>query len=259
MRNQTARMGMAKRSAKLLLTPRWLAMGALVIIGFVTCLALAHWQWQRTVEIQASEHVALLSPIHANALPMPGDPSNTDLLGRRVQLHGQWIAATAAVIHDRSLDGRRGAWAIAGLRLDDGTVVAVNRGWVANSGGAATALMPGSVSVDGTWEQDEQFYPGAAAGTFVTMTSDQLARNWHLALRPGYVTLASQQPIQRPAPIPVHPTATLGEVSFPLQNFGYVLQWLAFGCFLIAAYARFAWAESHRGVGSGQEQNASGH
>jgi surfeit locus 1 family protein len=69
-----------------------------------------------------------------------------------VKLTGQWVPDATIVLRPRTLDGRAGGHIATPLKLRDGRVVMVNRGWIADDriGGVNTNLpMAGPVTING--------------------------------------------------------------------------------------------------------------
>lgn len=59
---------------------------------------------------------------------------------KRFTVHGHWLPEGAILLDNRTLDGKAGFHALAPLRLDDGKLLLVNRGWLPK--GAATPSPP---------------------------------------------------------------------------------------------------------------------
>lgn len=110
----------------------WLAMAAGVALT-VLAISLGNWQTRRgdTREaIEAQWHsaeaarptdVATLNDATAVAANLP----------RRVTMRGTFVPAATVFVDNRTLDGVAGFQVVTPLRLDDGTAVLINRGWVA--------------------------------------------------------------------------------------------------------------------------------
>ncbi|MFM7147082.1 MAG: hypothetical protein ACKOW5_12205, partial [Actinomycetales bacterium] len=76
------------------------------------------------------------------------------------------------------------------------------------------------------------------------MNADLIAQRWPGPMRPGIVILQEQQPAltsEAPIPIPVVPGV---QVSLPLQNAFYALQWFVFAAFALALWAVWVWREA---------------
>ncbi len=236
---------------RLALTPRWLVAAGVMVLLVVGTVFLGRWQWERTQSILAAERASRSQPIPVREV-FPADRSvaPTDLpddgVGRPVTATGTYDPALQVAVTSREHDGRPGVWIVTGLRLDDGSTVAVVRGWLEAAHSPGAAVPSGPVLVTGILQPDEQFYADAvnAEGTVVAIAHDALATLWRVPLLPGFVVLQSQQPESAPAPLPVQPTVQTADVPFPLQNFVYAFQWWLFGVFTVAVYLRWLWLES---------------
>jgi cytochrome oxidase assembly protein ShyY1 len=226
---------------RLALTPRWIALGILAIALIAGCVLLGRWQWERTQDILAAERAAQGAPISVGAVAAPGAEIDGADIGRQITATGTYLAELQVVVTNRVLRDATGIWVVTPLQLADGTVVAVNRGWLPDS--SAPGLVPptGQVTVQGTYTPDETFYADAqsAPGTTAAISGTALGKRWNLATRTGYLNLVTQSPASAPAPVPVPATVQTSDVAFPWQNFGYAFQWWIFALFVVFAYVRW--------------------
>ncbi|MDO8309788.1 MAG: SURF1 family protein [Actinomycetota bacterium] len=240
--------GTGSAALRLALTPRWLAAAAALLVFAAATVFLGRWQWDRTQDILAAERAAMAEPapvesvIDAGLGQVPGES-----IGRPVTASGAYDPALQAIVANRSLDGRPGVWVITGLRLDDGQLVAVLRGWLPDATGLM-APVPGPVTVSGILHPDEEFYAGAPTdGSVVASVSHSVLEGlWGTTLLPGYVMLQEQAPSISAAPAPAYPTVQTADVPFPLQNFVYAFQWWIFALFAAAVYVRWLWVDARR-------------
>ncbi len=244
---------------RLALTPRWLAAAVGVLLAVAVCLVAGRWQWQRTQDVLAAERAAAAAPapieqvLPAGSTDLPGDE-----IGRAVILTGAYDPAYQVTVPNRVHEGGAGVWVVTGLRLADGSVVAVLRGSLPSADDPGAQVPAGTVTVDGVLQPDEAFYADAAdtPGQVAAVVGTRLASQWATALLPGHVTLVDQVPADEPAPSPVEPSVSTADVPFPLQNLFYAFQWWIFAAFAVAAYLRWLWLEAHRpradlGTGAG--------
>lgn len=241
---------MARAMLRLALTPRWLMLGLLLVGLIVGATMLGRWQWDRTQLILAAERAAAAEPVPVEeALGDPvTQPLPAESIGRPVIAVGQYEADRQAVVVNRSLDGEPGSWIVTGLRIPDGSLVPVLRGWVESGDSAAAAVPSGEVRVEGVLQPEEIFYAGAPASAeaISAIARDSLERAWGEPVPPGFVVLADQQPGSPAAPIPVPPTVQTADVPFPLQNFFYAFQWWIFAAFGVFLYLRWLRIEARR-------------
>lgn len=121
--------------------PLWAVLAYLLVFGIM--LSLGHWQLQR-----AEEKVALLeSAERARAAPAVtldriDDFAQAADAHRRVRLNGRWEATRQLLWDNRAHAGRAGFEVITPFRTAGGTLVLVNRGWVAPGLSRAREALP---------------------------------------------------------------------------------------------------------------------
>lgn len=126
----------------------------LAAAAFALTLSLGNWQTRRAaqklaIEAQwdAAEQAAPLE-LGARELPAP------ERLPLRVRLRGEFDHAKSVWLDNRQLDARPGLWVVTPLRLHGGTVVLVNRGWIARDAADRARRPPigepaGPVTIEG--------------------------------------------------------------------------------------------------------------
>ena len=223
-------------------TPRWIGLTALVVLALALCTLGGVWQWTRTQDILAVERAALAEPVPVQDLTAVGQSLPGESVGRRVVAVGRYDGGQQRYVANRELDGRAGLWVVAPVVLEDGSRVAVLRGWVAREQPAVDAPPDGPVRVSGVLQPAETFYSGApdlTDGRLVAITDEVLARLWGASVRPGMVVLTEQAPPSPLGPSPVSPSVRAADVSFPLQNFFYAFQWWFFAAFAVFVWVRY--------------------
>ena len=124
------------------------------IVGVVITALLGNWQTRRAEQrtaLQAQiEHAMQGSPRSWTGSP----PPLSDLLWHRLSLHGTWLENNVVYLDNRPYQGRVGYYVIMPLRLDGGTIVLVNRGWLVRNFENRTQIepyrtAPGEVGVTG--------------------------------------------------------------------------------------------------------------
>lgn len=209
---------------RLLLTPRWLAATAFVIVALVTCLALGAWQFDRAhkkpvaVAIEDERVVPL-----ADVLEQPADVDFPS--GLLVRGTGRYPGA-GYVVRGTDAAGVTAPWAAVTIVLD-GTerTVAVVRG-------QATPVPSPSVSADVV--VTGRLQPPAAGGG---LTASALSTR---GVDPrGYLVLTDQRPADVRAATPVDSPVPLRSPGLRWQNSVYAVQWWLFGSFLVFAWIRF--------------------
>lgn len=228
------------------LTPKWLGATVLLLAFVAFCGFAGNWQFTRTQDIIAAEEAANAAAVPVEQIAEPDLPLPAASIGRPVTATGTYVAKGQVVVLHRALAGEAGVWVVTPLELSDGSVVAVLRGWLPDPEAPGIEPPSGDVSVTGIQHPDERFYADArpAAGTAVAIAAERLAEGWEQPTRPGFIVLAGQQPQTTPAPEPVPSMVDSSQAGFPLRNFGYALQWLAFAGFGFVAFGRWLWLDA---------------
>ena len=106
----------------------WIPLVAAVVVAAV-CVRLGFWQLDRLA--QRRERNAVIEAAFRDP-PVPLGQLRADSLRRfrRVIVRGQWDYARETTIAGRTRGGSPGAHIVTPMRLADGTIVFVNRGWV---------------------------------------------------------------------------------------------------------------------------------
>jgi cytochrome oxidase assembly protein ShyY1 len=118
---------------RFLLRPRWIAFHLLIVAAVISMINLGFWQLRRLDERQAFNSVIEARydapPVPLDDLLLPGtDPES--VAWRPVTAAGTYLPEEGILIVNRSQNGRAGANTVVPLRLDDGRILLVNRGFV---------------------------------------------------------------------------------------------------------------------------------
>lgn len=245
---------------RFLITPRWLGLAALMVLLAVIMVGLGGWQldrYRQRSEINARIDRATRSA-PAELSGVVAAPAGGEKVGRapvrvaewsRVTVTGRYDQAYQVLVRGRTLDGRVGYEVVTPLRLDDGSAVLIDRGWLPYPPGAATAApdVPpapaGPVTVVGRVRLSES---GAAApirraGQLEVrrIAPARLAGALPYPVFHAYLTLDSQEPPadRRFAAIPVRH-------ENDWQNAGYTVQWWSFAVLTLVGYGYLARREA---------------
>ncbi|GAA4293191.1 hypothetical protein GCM10023148_56110 [Actinokineospora soli] len=231
---------------KLLLSPGWL-LSALVVVTFATaCFTLlAPWQFQRYAERQET-NAALQASFDAAPAPLDdvvaaGAEPTRSTEWRLVTAIGEFLPERESVARLRTVQGAAAFEVLTPFRLDDGTTVVVDRGYVRPAEGVTIpgfAPAPtGRVQITGrvrVGERDPQgraaFQDGPHRQVYAIDPQTVLPGS-----RPGYVQLEAGSP------------GVLGALPLPQleagPSFSYALQWIAFGAMTLIGLVYFTWRE----------------
>lgn len=227
---------------------RWVILGIVALLAAGVCVLMGRWQWERTLELAAADRAASLVPLAVEQVTSPDGALPNDQVGRRVILVGRYLSEDQQLVRPRLLGTQIGSWVLAPVQLSDGSIQAVLRGWVpaaATRDSLAMITPRGPVRVTGALQPYETFYADArpAAGSLVAINAELVAARWPKPLRPGVVVLQSQEPAppRWPAAVPVAPGV---QVSLPLQNAFYALQWVVFAGFALALWCAWVWRDA---------------
>ena len=228
------------------LSRRWLGYLALVIVFAVACVFLSQWQFARyeeeSIRVERIERNWDAAPVSLRQVMPTLDTFEADETWQPVAVTGRYLADQQVLVRNRPLDSRVGFEVLVPLRLDDGTVLVIDRGWIAagsaqDAPDAVPAPPEGQVTVTARIKPGEPAIPGRSApeGQLATIDLDALATTvGGDVYTSGYGVLADEQPApaSSPRPIPM-PRIEQG------PNLSYALQWVAFG---VLAFIGLAWA-----------------
>ena len=231
------------------LKPKWILSHLFVLFMVVTMINLGLWQLRRLdekrdrnarIEQRMSDETMDLEGAAA-----PGDfGAGQDLQWRVGTATGTYVADQQVLVRSRSLDGAPGSWVLTPLRLDDGTELVVNRGWIQNNGQydrvpKRYAPPTGPVTVTGLVRGSEtrgRFGPtDPKVGTLASLARADVARLDQQVpqdLLPFWLQLLEQDPAvgaRAPQPVPV-PELDEG------PHLSYALQWFTFTALVLIFY-----------------------
>jgi cytochrome oxidase assembly protein ShyY1 len=231
---------------RVLRRPRWIAYLLLAVLFGVLAAGLGQWQYGRYQD--KAERRDLIEANYGAApvaleeiLADPGAPLPPDDEWRRVSVTGRYEAAAEHLVRNRPQQGTFGYEVLVPLVLDDGSAVAVDRGWVPSGQTAATRPdvplpPPGEVTVTGWLRPSEpDLGRDLPDGQLASIDLPALADATGLPLVQAYLILESEDP---PADRPVAlaaPDVRLG------SHFAYALQWwitVPVGVVLVLVMAR---------------------
>lgn len=220
----------------------------LVLLGVVmavACVFLGRWQWHRHVARDAAIQIVnqnyAADPVAlADLLPEPGAVLDADDVWRQATATGTYDADATVLLRNRPVNSQPGFHVLVPLRLADGAVLVVDRGWVAwdddASGEVAVPAPPaGEVTVTVHLRPDEPASErGAPDAQVQAINVDQVlaagGADDGVASFGGYGAALDEDPAA--------PTA-LGALPMPSTDPGshlsYAFQWWTFALGSVAA------------------------
>lgn len=240
---------------RFLVTPKWLAFAALTVLLAAVMVALGFWQLHRYHERYAInariDAAAAGAPVPVGQVLTGQAPPPASQAWTRVRVTGVYDPAKEIVVRERTVNSQVGYEIVDPLRMSDGRVVLVDRGWLAAPVSRGTLALPavpaaptGEVTLTGLVHLPESRAdtPTRIDGrlTVRRISPAKLAAALPYPVLGGYVTVDSQQPAADPAfvGIPVvHQDSGM--------NAGYVVQWWAFALITLGGYAWVARREAH--------------
>jgi len=231
---------------RLALTRRWLGYLAMAIVFSIVCIGLSKWQVDRTNEARSANQ---LVERNFNSSPTPlADVVKTrssfaaDQEWKQVSLSGTYLMKDQLLVRNRPLDGNPGFEVLTPLKLADGSVFVVDRGYVPTGNDqdapdSVPAPASGVVSVVVRLQKGEPTLDGRSAGSgqIATIHLPTVAKLVKLPTYTGaYGLMVSESPAAATRPV-AEEAPTLDEGL----HISYAIQWVLFGimAFLGLAYA----------------------
>ncbi|WP_432489422.1 SURF1 family protein [Kineococcus sp. SYSU DK018] len=228
-----------------------LALTLVAWLAAAVCVVLGAWQWQRgnvvVSEPPATRPVVAVQQVVSAAAGPGSDRAllSRDEVGRRVEVSGTFDPAVDLLVPGRALDGQQGSWVLGVVRLEDGSGVAVVRGWVPE--GAPVPDAPaGPVDLLGVLQPPENsdVAPSTTAladGQVPVVSAADLVNRVDYPVANAYVT--ATEPVAAPASgtgLRAVPPADPGESNRHLdwRNLAYAAQWWVFAAFALVLWRR---------------------
>ena len=144
---------------RFLLRPKWIGFHLLVVGAIIAMINLGFWQLRRLEErrdFNATVEARYDDPaVPLDDLLTPGtDPD--DVEWRPVEAEGTYLADQTVLVVNRSQNGRAGQNVVVPLRLDDGRILLVNRGFVPLAESAIPEVPATDVAIPGRLRPSEQ-------------------------------------------------------------------------------------------------------
>lgn len=223
------------------LRPLWILSHLFAVAVIVLFVALGAWQLDRhdqraernaTVEARTD-----LEPV--TVLDALGDGASADDLRFRTLRATGTFGTETVQVDNRSLDGLPGVWILAPFTLEDGSVLAVNRGFQFREGGVVDVPGPpaGPVTLVGTvatWEDRDcgvrRSDDGTPAG-MACLRRDAVEEAFGAPVLP----LVVQRQVSEPAEVDVLAPVPLPELDDGPHR-SYAAQWFIFAAIIAVVY-----------------------
>lgn len=222
-------------------TRRWVGYLAVAVAFATACYFLGMWQLSRLAEVQAAN-----TRIENNydSRPTPIADVLQSLQSYRagqewtqVLLRGSYLTDDQLLVRNRPQAGTPGFEVLTPLRLADGSVFVVDRGWVPvgqkqDAPESVPAPPTGEVTVVARLQAGEPDLPGRSAPPAGSqqIATIQLHNVAKILGMPTYTSAYGLMVSESPAPA-VRPAATLKPTRDEGLNLSYAIQWGAFGLF----------------------------
>jgi cytochrome oxidase assembly protein ShyY1 len=231
---------------RFLVTPKWLGFHLLVVVGVVVMVNLGLWQLDR-LEVRRAFNTTVLERADLPAQALTDllsenanitDPGLAELEWRQATTQGEYLPDYQVLVINRSQNGRAGANVVTPLRLADGHILLVNRGFVP-LGVTLPSTPTGEVSVVGLLRVSQERRTGQLSdptdGVLTEMQRLDIARI--AAQTPGpvgamYLQLLQSDPAETgglPEPV-IRPDLSEG------SHLSYAVQWMIFAAAVVAGW-----------------------
>jgi len=244
------------------LEPRLLGLHLGAVIAIVASIALANWQWERAhgqnVPAVSNASFAKLSPLR-DYLPRSS-------IGVKTTVTGTWLPKAQIIAQARPQDGRKlintnpdepkrgidyelGRWFVDVLKLDDGSVIGVVRGWRAGSQLVKPAT--GRATVTGYLQPSEDspdveiFIKSTGGDVPLALTTTQVVERAGTTAHDGYLVQAKASPGLKPV-IPIYSSAI--KINLQWQNVLYTFNWIVFAIIICCMWIRVVRDETEENI-----------
>jgi cytochrome oxidase assembly protein ShyY1 len=201
--------------------------------------SLSNWQWHRLsdrqvlnvqIQSQIDKDPVSLSGILIDGTESKSVPSDTQW--RTVEMTGNWLQPEQVLVRKKSLESNLGMWVVTPLRLTDGTIVMINRGWTAAANSAidspVVAAVPiGEIEVLGRLRDVQERTSPAPAdlpdGQVDRIVPMEIVSS-EKTLSNAYVEMTASRPESKTSEIRTLPEPEVSEGA----HRSYALQWMLF-------------------------------
>lgn len=238
---------------RFVISKRWFGYLAVAVVFAVVCVLLSNWQVSRLEEKRLENSRVLQN--YENA-PIPLDEAlaapeswEDNLEWTPVSVTGSYLVDEQVLVRNRPRNGQPGFEVLTPLRLSNGTVFVVDRGWLPTGNAqdlpdVVPAPPTGDVTVTARLKPGEPALQGrsAAEGQMATVELAQFDDRLDAPVYTGaYGLMASETP----APAEDRPLPAFKPELDEGSHLSYALQWIVFGL-LGFAFLGYAIREEYR-------------
>jgi surfeit locus 1 family protein len=214
------------------------------LLSVATTLALGRWQLSR-----ASQKLALQDSMDARAMlpaltgsALTALPEPASAWYRVVTLRGQWLAQRTVFLDNRQMNGKQGLYVVTPMQIEgSGSVILVQRGWVARNFVDRTSLTPvetpaGLVEIQGRIAPPPArlYQLGGAEAGLIRQNIDMLSFSSELVL-PLLPVTVQQTGLANDGLLRDWPRVGIGVE----KHHGYAFQWFALAALITILYVWF--------------------
>lgn len=248
---------------KFLLRPGWIGAILLVTVFSTLCFTLlAPWQFGRNEQAQ-NRNEAIQESFHAAPRPLtevlPGNrPPDESTEWSKVTFRGRYLPEGETLAWMRTVQGEPAIEVLTPFRLDNGTTVLVDRGYLRPVNGTEApdyaAPPPGTVELTARVHTDEvdsknrpTFQRHGHRWTYA-INAGTVSDGTGIPMRSGYFALRAGEPgVLSPLPLPQLESG---------PHFSYALQWITFGIMapLAVGYLIYSELRPSRGPAKGSRR-----
>lgn len=224
---------------------------AVIIFACACFYILSPWQFGRNAQ-RSALNSEITNAVNDPSVPLRqllrvGQEPPAGYNWREVTMSGRYLPADETVARLRQVNDQAAYEILTPFRLDDGSIMLVDRGWVAPVNGQVPNYAPapaGHVTLTARMhpeESDAHKAPLTEQGhrEVYSINTGVVSQRTGVHVEPGYFTLVDNQP------------GVLNVLPLPQVDSGpflsYALQWIAFGIMALGGLGYFTWREIQPG------------
>lgn len=232
---------------------RWLGYLGVAVAFAVVCVLLSNWQLAR-LEEKRIENSRVIENFDSAPVPLADVLADThtwndDDTWTPVRMTGSYLANDEVLVRNRPRNGQPGFEVLTPLRLSDGSVFIVDRGWLPTGNAqdlpdAIPSPPTGEVTVTVRLKPGEPALQGrsAADGQIATVELAQFSERFDT---PVYTAAYGLMEAEEPAPADARPLPAFKPELDEGSHLSYAFQWLVFAL-LGFAFLSYAVREEYR-------------